>query len=170
VDRDPHGDRPLRRDLLVDHAWTASRRTTRTAWWSTSTPSSTSGTSTIRRPAPRPRELHVPVDRQIEFRMHALDVIHLVLGAGVADQEGRGTGDHHPGLHHAQRRAQPRPDAGLYRALRDRPLDDGGRRSRWSPRRRPSTNGPRASRRSRADEQQGEKLPSGPTTPKQVRQ
>ena len=32
--------------------------------------------------------LHVPVNRQIEFRLHALDVHPLVLGARVADQEG----------------------------------------------------------------------------------
>ena len=75
------------------------------------------------------RELHVPVDRQIEFRMHSLDVIHsfwvpewrikkdnvpgITTRAYITPDQGRG------------------PDPGLHRALRLRPLDDegaGGRR------------------------------------------
>ncbi len=73
-------------------------------------------------------ELHVPVDRQIVFKMHALDVIH-----SFWVPEWRIKKDNVPGItttangHARQGRHLP---TGLHRALRLRPLDDAGQSSR----------------------------------------
>ena len=77
-------------------------------------------------------ELHVPVDRQIQFKLHGDGRDPLLLGAGVADQERQRPGNHDDrGGHPGQGRHLP---ADLHRALRLRPRDDagesGGRSSR----------------------------------------
>ena len=114
------------------------------------------------------RELHVPVNRQIEFRMHALDVIHSFWVPGVADQEGQRPGNHHPGLRHARpRRATSRWSARSSAASATRRC---GRRWWWSPRRPPGSSGPRASRRSSRTSSRARSCRTGPTTPKPVRQ
>ena len=70
------------------------------------------------------RELHVPVNRQIEFRMHALDVIH-----SFWVPEWRIKKDNVPGI---TTRAYITPTktgrlhSGLHGALRHRPLDHAG--------------------------------------------
>ena len=83
-------------------------------------------------------ELHVPVDRQIEFSMKAIDVIH-----SFWVPEWRMKKDLVPGqtthvLVDPGPRGQLRAD--LHRAVRDRPLDDARARSSSS-RRRTSTSG-----------------------------
>ena len=76
-------------------------------------------------------ELHVPVDRQAEFNLKAIDVIHAFWVPGVAGEEGRGSGAAD------ERRRHPRPRRRLrdrvHGAVRRRALDDagaGGRRVR----------------------------------------
>ena len=105
LDRDPHRDRPLRRRSTPGSPSRTSRPTTRTGWSSTSTPSSTSGTSTTRRPGTTSRELHVPVESADRVPDARARRDPLVLGPGVADQEGQRPGHHHARLHHAR----PRP-------------------------------------------------------------
>ena len=70
------------------------------------------------------RELHVPVESpdrvpDARSRRHPL-----LLGPGVADQEGQRPGDHHPRLRHADQDRRLHP--GVHGALRHRPRDDAG--------------------------------------------
>jgi cytochrome c oxidase subunit 2 len=111
------------------------------------------------------RELHVPVDRQIEFRMHALDVIH-----SFWVPEWRIKKDNVPGI---TTRAYVTPTkTGNYTLVCTELCGIGHSTMRapvvversqadfdkWASSQPPI----------KADEQAGEKLPSGPTTPKQV--
>jgi cytochrome c oxidase subunit 2 len=115
------------------------------------------------------RELHVPVDRQIEFRMHALDVIH-----SFWVPEWRIKKDVVPGI---TTRAYITPNVvpdhdltlvctelcGIGHSTMRAPVKVEPTQAafdQWADSQPPI----------KADEQQGEKLPSGPTTPKQVRQ
>ncbi|MGA9373198.1 MAG: cytochrome c oxidase subunit II [Solirubrobacterales bacterium] len=113
------------------------------------------------------RELHVPVNRQIEFRMHALDVIH-----SFWVPEWRIKKDNVPGI---TTRAYITPtETGHYTLVCTELCGIGHSTMR----------APVVVEKSQADfdkwaasqppikstEAQGEKLPSGPTTPSQVRQ
>jgi len=113
------------------------------------------------------RELHVPVDRQIEFRMHALDVIH-----SFWVPEWRIKKDNVPGI---TTRAYITPDkvgnftlvctelCGIGHATMRAPVvvePSQQAFDQWAASQPPI----------KSDEQQGEKLPSGPTIPKPVRQ
>ncbi len=114
------------------------------------------------------RELHVPVDRQIEFRMHALDVHPLVLGPGVADQEGQRPGDHHARLCDAHEdRATSPSSAPSSAASATRRC---GRRWWSSPRRRPGSSGRQASRRSSPTSRRGRSCPTDRRLPKPITQ
>jgi cytochrome c oxidase subunit 2 len=113
------------------------------------------------------RELHVPVDRQIEFRMHALDVIHSFLVP-----EWRIKKDNVPGI---TTRAYITPTktgnftlvctelCGIGHATMRAPVKVESSQQAWQ--QWASSQPP-----IKSTETQGEKLPSGPTTPKPVRQ
>ena len=113
------------------------------------------------------RELHVPVDRQIEFRMHALDVIH-----SFWVPEWRIKKDNVPGI---TTRAYITPTktgdftlvctelCGICHSTMRAPVvveKSQADFDQWAASQPPI----------KSDEQQGEKLPSGPTLPKQVAQ
>ena len=89
-------------------------------------------------------ELHVPVDRQVQFKMHAQDVIH-----SFWVPEWRIKKDNVPG-HHDDRDRHPGQGrhlpADLHRALRLRPRDDAGQGRRRAAGRVPQM-GRRAERR-----------------------
>ena len=78
----------------------------------------------------RSDELHVPVDRQLDVQLEALDVAALILGAGVADQARPGAvrrgrrRDRRRVRGHAERGGHLQPR--LHRALRPRAHDDAG--------------------------------------------
>jgi cytochrome c oxidase subunit 2 len=115
------------------------------------------------------RELHVPVNRQIEFRMHALDVIH-----SFWVPEWRIKKDVVPGI---TTRAYITPDVvpshdltlvctelcGIGHSTMRAPVKVEPTQAAWQ--QWASSQPP-----IKSDEQQGEKLPSGPTTPKQIAQ
>ncbi len=69
-------------------------------------------------------ELHVPLNRQVHFKMHSLGRDPLLLGARVADQERQRPRDHDDRDRHP-RQARRLP-ADLHRALRLRPRLDAG--------------------------------------------
>ncbi len=113
------------------------------------------------------RELHVPVNRQIEFRMHALDVIH-----SFWVPEWRIKKDNVPGI---TTRAYITPTktgdftlictelCGIGHSTMRAPVvveKSQADFDQWASSQPPI----------KSDEQQGEKLPSGPTTPSQVAQ
>src|SRR3954452_12849682 len=113
------------------------------------------------------RELHVPVDRQIEFRMHALDVIH-----SFWVPEWRIKKDNVPGI---TTRAYVTPDktgdytlvctelCGIGHATMRAPVVVEGSQAAWQ---KWAASQPPI----KSDEQQGEKLPNGPTVPSEVAQ
>src|SRR3954468_2835300 len=113
------------------------------------------------------RELHVPVDRQIEFRMHALDVIH-----SFWVPEWRIKKDVVPGI---TTRAYVTPDktgdftlvctelCGIGHATMRAPVVVESSQQSWQ---KWAASQPPI----KSDEAEGEKLPSGPTIPKPVRQ
>jgi cytochrome c oxidase subunit 2 len=115
------------------------------------------------------RELHVPVDRQIEFRMHSLDVIH-----SFWVPEWRIKKDVVPGI---TTRAYITPNVvpghdltlvctelcGFGHATMRAPVVVEKTQADWQA-------WASAQPPLKADEQSGESAPSGPTTPKQIRQ
>src|SRR3954468_15675891 len=113
------------------------------------------------------RELHVPVDRQIEFRMHALDVIH-----SFWVPEWRIKKDNVPGI---TTRAYVTPTksgnytlvctelCGIGHATMRAPVVVESSQQSWQ---KWAASQPPI----KSDEAEGEKLPSGPTIPKPVRQ
>src|SRR3954465_12020544 len=113
------------------------------------------------------RELHVPVDRQIEFRMHSLDVIH-----SFWVPEWRIKKDNVPGI---TTRAYVTPTkvenltlvctelCGIGHATMRAPVVVESSQQSWQ--KGASTQPP-----IKSDEQQGEKQPNGPTIPKPIAQ
>jgi cytochrome c oxidase subunit II len=113
------------------------------------------------------RELHVPVDRQIEFRMHALDVIH-----SFWVPEWRIKKDNVPGI---TTRAYVTPTktgdytlvctelCGIGHATMRAPVVVEGSQATWQ---KWAASQPPI----KSDETEGEKLPNGPTIPKVINQ